>query len=104
VEWFYLFEGLVSYPEDPDREPARIRLFVSERLGGTTHYIGDPESGLAGTLPHRLIEVLEMVLARYPEEPAAAQPVPEPAAEAPVPEPAAEAPVPEPDAEADPQP
>jgi hypothetical protein len=104
VEWPYLLEGLVSYPEDPDREPARIRLFVSERLGGTTHYIGDPESGLAGTLPHRLIEVLEMVLARYPEEPAAAQPVPEPAAEAPVPEPAAEAPVPEPDAEADPQP
>jgi hypothetical protein len=69
LDWPYQLDAQVSYPANPDRPPARIRLYLSRRLGGTAQYIGDPESGLVGTLPAQLIELLDAVLAEYPVSP-----------------------------------
>ena len=84
IEWPYLISAEVSYPVPLDNGVSVIQLYLSERLGGSTQYLGDPETGLVGTLPYHLIEALDNLLARFPEDPG--QPQIE-AAEAPEPNP-----------------
>ncbi|NDV62550.1 DUF4340 domain-containing protein [Puniceicoccales bacterium CK1056] len=68
LEWKYIVEASVQYPSNPE-DAETIRLYLSERLGGTSQYIGDPESGLVGFLPIRMIEILDSFLAEYPDTP-----------------------------------
>lgn len=68
IDWKYLLEASVQYPSNPG-ETETIRLYLSERLGGTTQYVGDPQSGLVGFLPIPLIEILDDFLAEYPDVP-----------------------------------
>lgn len=69
IEWPYLLEAEVTNPSSGDAGPKTVRTYLSERLGGTAQFMGDPESGLVGTLPIELIEILDSVLAEYPELP-----------------------------------
>lgn len=73
LEWKYLLEAEVAYPTTQNDSEV-IWLFLSERLGGTTQYIGDPQSGLVGTLPVSLIELLDPFLTEFPEVPTPPQP------------------------------
>jgi hypothetical protein len=70
VTWAIQLE--VRYTPSPDSEEVRTKFFyISKRLGGNTMFIGDPQSGLVGSLPTRLIEPLDKVIAKFPEEPTA---------------------------------
>ena len=69
IEWPYLAEVLVTYPSTPSSEPEKFRLYLSPRLGGSTQYLGDPASGLVGTLPIEVIEALDPLLQSFPEDP-----------------------------------
>lgn len=69
LSWPYLLEARVRYSPESTGPDGALRLFISERLGGTTQYVGDPESQLVGTLSIELIESLDPYLARYPETP-----------------------------------
>jgi hypothetical protein len=69
ITWAYLLEARVQFPSSPEDTTETVRLYLSERLGGTTQYIGDPVSGLVGTLPPALIEHLDPALADFPEPP-----------------------------------
>lgn len=73
IDWKYLVEASVQYPSNPG-EVETIRLYLSERLGGTAQYVGDPLSGLTGFLPIPLIEILDGYLAEFPEAPPAPEP------------------------------
>lgn len=72
IDWPFILEARVSLP--PEGNPETIRLFLSERLGGTTQYVADPLSGLVGTLPIPLIEKLDPFLVRPPQNPAGPPP------------------------------
>lgn len=67
IDWPYLLEAEVRYPSMTGDESQAVRIFLSERLGGTTQYAGDPESGLVGVLPLELIEALDSRLAEFPD-------------------------------------
>ena len=75
LEWPYLISVDVKYPTSSAEEQDTTEvLYLSERLGGVTQYIGDPTSGLVGTLPVDLIEILDPLLAQFPELPEAPTP------------------------------
>jgi hypothetical protein len=69
IEWPYLLEGQIQFPSSPENATETIRLYLSDRLGGTTQYIGDPVSGLVGTLPPEQIEQLDPLFADFPVAP-----------------------------------
>jgi hypothetical protein len=69
IAWPYLLEASIQFPSSPEDATEIVRLYLSERLGGTTQYIGDPESGLVGTLSPDLIEQLDPLFADFPEAP-----------------------------------
>ncbi len=69
IEWPYLLEARIRYPSGSSEKTESFTLYLSERLGGTTQYLGDPETGLVGTLPVSIIESLYDQLATFPETP-----------------------------------
>jgi hypothetical protein len=69
LTWPWLLEAQIQFPSAPEDSTETIRLYLSERLGGTSQYIGDPASGLVGTLSPNLIEQLDTALAEFPEVP-----------------------------------
>lgn len=69
MEWPYEVEARILYPVIVNNPEETVRFFLSERLGGTTQYIGDPQSGLVGILSASLIESLDPVFARFPGTP-----------------------------------
>lgn len=69
LTWPYFLEARIHFPSAPEDATEIIRLYLSERLGGTTQYVGDPVSGLVGTLSPELIEQLDTALAAFPEAP-----------------------------------
>ena len=85
VDWKYALSAVLDYPErlatGVPREEV-LTVYLTERIGGTTQYIGDDESGLVGTLPADVIEVLEPLLVDFPQDPGS-PPAPQP----PVPDP-----------------
>ena len=44
-------------------------FYISDRIGGQTQYIGDPDNGLVGTLPYQLIEKIDPLLIKIPLDP-----------------------------------
>jgi hypothetical protein len=91
VDWPYRLIALVAYPSPATEGPDTYEFHISIRLGGTIQYIGDPQSGLVGTLPIDLIEALDPILATFPEDPGEAPDDPE-FMEEPAPAPEAEPP------------
>ena len=77
LQWPYILKATVSYASVSEDAPESVEFYLSERLGGTTQYLGDPNSGLVGTLPIDLIEGLDPLLAVFPDDPgeAPAEPV-----------------------------
>ncbi len=75
IEWPYLIRAEVRYPAGSPAQAGTIELYLSKRLGGTMQYLGDPETGLVGSIPVPLIESLDSYLTTYPEDPG--QPGPE---------------------------
>lgn len=69
IEWPYLLEARIRYPSGSSEKTESFTLYLSERLGGTIQYLGDPASGLVGTLPPPVIEALYRQLATFPETP-----------------------------------
>jgi len=69
IEWLYLMEARIVYPSSPSETDEFVRLFLTSRIGGITQYIGDPSTGLVGTLPMPLLDALDPVLSQNPEEP-----------------------------------
>lgn len=76
LEWSYMLRAKVTYPEATTAGKNDQLLYLTERIGGTTQYVGDPETGLIGVLPPDLIEVLEPLMVEYPAAPDA-PPAPE---------------------------
>lgn len=67
VSWDYLIEIAIV---NENGTPPNVRtetLFLTQRLGGTTQFLGDPISGLVGTIDNDLIDALDPILARFPE-------------------------------------
>jgi hypothetical protein len=69
IEWPYLLSATVTDTAPSADNPEVVVFHLSERLGGVTQYIGDPVTGLVGTLPVGLIEGLDAVLVTFPEDP-----------------------------------
>lgn len=65
IPWRYRIN--ISYTVANGSEETFILL--SERLGGGIQYVGDPTSGTVGMLPGDLIELLDPMLAEFPESP-----------------------------------
>jgi hypothetical protein len=69
VEWPWFLEAKITRNGASTETSETLRFHISRRLGGTTQYLGDPSSGLVGTLPARVIEALDPLLARFPNPP-----------------------------------
>jgi hypothetical protein len=69
MEWPYMLKAAVSYGSVSEEAPEAVEFYLSERLGGTTQYLGDPVSGLIGTLPIDVIERLDSFLVEFPDDP-----------------------------------
>ncbi|MGC9449840.1 MAG: DUF4340 domain-containing protein [Oceanipulchritudo sp.] len=72
IEWPWLLEADVTHSQastTAEGTEQKVRFHISRRLGGTTQYIGDPASGLVGKLPVDIIECLDPLLVRFPENP-----------------------------------
>lgn len=76
LDWPYRIEASRSFASSGSQEQAPLELFLSERLGGSTQYVGDPESGLVGILPAELVELLDPVLTEFPTPPEPPESVP----------------------------
>ena len=74
IEWLWRLEADYQIPSTEGGETRTLTLFLSTRLGGSAQYLGDPVSTLVGTLPGEIIERLDPLMARFPEEPAALAP------------------------------
>jgi hypothetical protein len=80
VNWPYEIVAEINYSPGSGDSSSMITHYLSERLGGTTQYIANPDSGLTGTIPIDLIELLDPLFATFPETPEPpAVPTPEPA-------------------------
>jgi len=66
IEWPYLLSADINFTSGAEPTQKTRQLFLSKRLGGSRQLVGDPESGLVGTLPTALIEALDPVLAEFP--------------------------------------
>jgi hypothetical protein len=75
LPWTFKLIAEVVFDEGTLEEPEQIVLFLSDRLGGTTQYIGDPDSGLVGILPRDMIELLDPLMAEFPDDPGLPNPV-----------------------------
>ena len=75
LPWTFKLVADVVFDEATQEEPEQIVLFLTDRLGGTTQYIGDPASGLVGILPRDIIELLDPLMAEFPEDPGLPNPV-----------------------------
>jgi hypothetical protein len=69
IEWPFQINCEILYPESTTGETTIQTLYLTERIGGTTQYVGDSETGLVGILPIDLIEVLEPLLVKFPDDP-----------------------------------
>ncbi len=69
IEWPFQINCEIRYPESINGETTIQTLYLTERIGGTTQYVGDSETGLVGILPIDLIEVLEPLLVKFPDDP-----------------------------------
>jgi hypothetical protein len=77
IEWPYTLETEFELQSATAVDADKRTLHFSVRLGGATQYVGDPQSTLVGRLPAEIIEVLDPLLARFPEEPPSAAAVDE---------------------------
>ena len=69
MPWAYRLQAEAIEPTGAVADTPPVSLFLSERLGGTTQYVGYPPSGLVGVLPTEIIELLDTVLAEFPDDP-----------------------------------
>lgn len=78
LPWTYKLVAEIIFDEGTQDAPEQIVLYLTDRLGGTTQYIGDPDSGLVGILPRDIIELLDPLMAEYPDDPGLPTPVEDP--------------------------
>lgn len=80
LEWKYKLHGTLRYPAAAGGETReqKLTLYLSERVGGTTQYIGDAENGLVGILPPDVIEALDPLLVEFPADPGPPPPLKNP--------------------------
>ena len=69
VNWPYEITADVTYSPGSENSTTKITLYLSDRLGGTTQYVANPKSGLTGTIPIDLIELLDPLFATFPDKP-----------------------------------
>lgn len=69
VPWGFDLTADVRYPTAEADASPQISFTLSKRLGGSRQYLGDPRFGIVGTLPDPLIELLDPILVRFPEDP-----------------------------------
>lgn len=69
LPWTFKLVADIVFDEATQAEPEQIVLFLTDRLGGTTQYIGDPVSGLVGIIPREIIELLDPLMAEFPDDP-----------------------------------
>ncbi len=69
INWPYEIVANINYSPGSGDNSSKTTLYLSDRLGGTTQYIANPISGLTGTIPIDLIELLDPLFATFPEEP-----------------------------------
>jgi hypothetical protein len=75
LPWTFKLVADAVFDEATQEKPEQIVLYLTDRLGGTTQYIGDPASGLVGILPRDIIELLDPLMAEFPEDPGLPNPV-----------------------------
>ena len=69
VPWSFTLTADVSFPTEEALTPLTLEFQLSKRLGGVRQYIGDPRTRIVGTLPASMIESLDPVLVRFPDDP-----------------------------------
>lgn len=78
VQWPYLLSAEIQFSSLGEASRKEWKLYLSERMGGSRQYVGDPETGLVGTLPTVIIEALDPVMAAFPVPEEIPDPVPPP--------------------------